>query len=105
MPNCGQNKGKPIQLDESTDVSNAALFVSKIPRGPWSSHENNSLDDYCIEKASMTGINRGVVNQIQERRTVSYGEESLATKQKSPELHEIMNVSCKNSTQGVLQLL
>ena len=123
-----------IQLDESTDVSNAALllvfvrycadgnihddllFCKELPTRTTADEIIHCLDNHFTFKgidwkncvgvctdgaASMTGIHRDFVKQILEREGEAkwthcfLHRQNLATRQMSPELHDVLSVAVK----------
>uniref|UniRef100_A0A671KM04 DUF4371 domain-containing protein n=1 Tax=Sinocyclocheilus anshuiensis TaxID=1608454 RepID=A0A671KM04_9TELE len=92
------------------------LFCKELPTRTVADNVMHCLDEYFTEKgldwkycsgictdnaAAMTGKHHGAVKQIQERAPEAnwthcfLHRESLATKQTSPELHEVMNSAVK----------
>ena len=123
-----------IQLDESTDISNAALllvfvrycadgkihddllFCKELPTRTIASEVMRCLDSHFTNKgidwkkcvgvctdgaASMTGIHNGVVKQILHKAVNAkwthcfLHRQNLASRQMSPELHEVLSIAVK----------
>ena len=123
-----------IQLDQSTDVSNAAillvfvrycandnihidlLFCKEIPTRTTANEVMRCLDSHFANKgiewkkcvgvstddaASVTGVHHGVVKQIQDKAENAkwthcfLHRQNLATRQMSPELHEVLSIAVK----------
>uniref|UniRef100_A0A3P9LFA5 HAT C-terminal dimerisation domain-containing protein n=1 Tax=Oryzias latipes TaxID=8090 RepID=A0A3P9LFA5_ORYLA len=113
-----------LQLDESTDVTNAALLLVFVPIPPLSRWDSSLQEDIllcgelptratngldwqnCVGvcsdgAASMTGRNRGVIKQILDLAPEAkwthcfLHRENLAAKKMSPEFHEVMDVTVK----------
>lgn len=99
-----------------SDVHEDLLFCKDLPTKTAADDVMLCLDKYFTDKsidwkncvgvctdgaASMTGVHRGVVKQIQQRapdakKTHCFlHRENLATKQMSPELNEVINVAVK----------
>ena len=123
-----------ILMDESTDVSNAALLLvfvkycadgnihddllccKELPTRTTANEVMHCLDEHFTNKsidwkncvgvctdgaATMTGVHRGVVKQIQEKATHAkwthcfLHRQNLATRQMSPELHDVVTIAVK----------
>ena len=123
-----------IQLDESTDISNAALllvfvrycadgnihddllFCKELPTRTIVNEIMRCLDSHFTNKgiewkkrvgvctdgaASITGVHHGAVKQIQDKAENAkwthcfLHRQNLATRQMSPELHEVLSIAVK----------
>ena len=123
-----------IQLDESTDVGNAALllvfvrycadgnidddllFCKELPTRTTANELMRCLYSHFTSKGmewkkcvgvftngavSMTGVHHGVVKQIQDKAENAkwthcfLNRQNLATRQMSPELHEVLSIAVK----------